>query len=164
MSQIVSTVLIMAMCFAGLSGCSTPNIQVDLSSDRPRFIIHHPTWGWPFRWPRVDGFAIASGTEHHWELKAVEPSGAPARDLAIVYGEVPNGFYQVFPEKNAKPRSLRAGEIYWVGATGSDTTYHATFALPVDRFGIPPPRPFSPGERLDDGDRPEPPKQAKPAD
>ncbi|MCG8404311.1 MAG: hypothetical protein MI923_03840 [Phycisphaerales bacterium] len=130
---------VLAFLVTGLSGCADPTaIDVDLSADKPRFTIDHADWGWPFRWRRVSDFALASEEEGLlWEIRSTDPDGCSARQLAIVYGDVPAGFYQVAPEENARPARLRSGRTYYVGATGTSSVYRAVFALPVARLGMP---------------------------
>ncbi|MFQ5429664.1 MAG: hypothetical protein ACE5E1_05065 [Phycisphaerae bacterium] len=121
------------------TGCSGDyTIRVDLAEKRPRFIMHAPTWGRPFRGPKVSAFAIASNEDGElWELRSTDPGGEPARRLTFVYGEVPPGFFQVFPADDARPKPLRPGRTYFVGATGPASTFRAVFALPVGRSGPP---------------------------
>ena len=128
-----------ALLVASLSGCTDPStIEVDLSADKPRFTIDHTAWGWPSQWPRVNDFALASEEDGLlWEIRATDPDGCSAHQLAIVYGDVPTGFYQVAPGENARPPRLRCGRTYYVGATGSSSVYRAVFALPADRLGVP---------------------------
>lgn len=124
------------------TGCGGPHaITVDLSADQPRFIIHQMTWGWPFRWPMVDDFVIASEEDGAlWELKSTDPAGVPARRLAIVYGDVPPGFTQVHPEGVSRPKALLPGRSYYVGATGPVSIYRVVFALPVAASAVRPDR------------------------
>ncbi len=154
------------------SGGSAPDdeavryeIAVDLTADHPRFVFHHPTWGWPFRWPKLSSLAVASDEDGLlWKLDATDPGGVAARDLAIVYGETPDGFFQANPPGNARPRPLTRGRVYFVGATGPDSAFRAVFALPVGPYG-PAPRPdwlpdSQPADRPSDVAR----EQAKPAE
>ena len=71
-----------------------------------------------------------------WECKTADPTGVPARQLAIIYGETPAGFLQVFPKKPARPAPLHPGRTYFMGATGSEIDYRAVFALPVESPGV----------------------------
>lgn len=59
-----------------------------------------------------------------------------ARNLGIVYGEVPPEFYQTFPEQNKHPVRLEMGRTYYIAAGGSKALYRLAFSLPVER-GIP---------------------------
>jgi len=126
------------VCSLGCRGGE--NIGVDLSADTPRFIIHRPVLGWPFRWPMVNAFVIASDEDGAvWELRSTDPSGLPARQLAIIYGRVPSGFYQVVPDENAAPKALRHGRIYYVGATGPKAVFRTVFSLPISPQELPKP-------------------------
>jgi hypothetical protein len=107
---------------AAIAGCQQPqSIDVDLGTSPPRFLIDHRGWPRPFRAPRVREFAIATENEAIWQLEATRPNGTPARLLAIVYGVVPEGFRQVFPENAARPRPLEKGRTYFVAAGGQST-------------------------------------------
>lgn len=115
-------------------GCNRPQeIQVDLSADEPRFIIDHAGWPRPFRVPRVNEFAIGAEEDGvvAWHLKSGIPGGEPADNLAIVYGRVPSGFYQVVPAEDAAPKSLVPGRTYLVAAGGDEQIYRIVLALPV---------------------------------
>lgn len=118
-------------CLAG--GCADPTqIIIDHSSEMPRFIIHHPGWGTPATWPRVQEFAIASDEDGSlWELKSTDPQGVPADRLAIIYGQTPDGFFQAHPAENARPRPLLRGRTYYLGANGTAGSYRGVFALPL---------------------------------
>ncbi len=127
---------LLCTCSPGCGGGE--NIGVDLSADAPRFLIHRPTLGWPFRWTMVDAFVIASEEDGAvWELRSTDPAGLPARRLAIIYGQVPSGFYQVLPSESAAPAELRAGRLYYVGATGPKVGFRTVFALPIRSRGSP---------------------------
>ncbi len=117
-----------------VAGCSGDGvIEVDFSSQQVRFIIDHRGWPRPFSWPRVNDFGIASEEDGPiWQLQTETLSGQPARQLAIIYGEVPRGFSQVFPSDNAAPKPLERGRNYFVAAGGPKQVYKAVFALPVD--------------------------------
>ncbi len=136
-------------------------IGVDLTADHPRFVFHHPTWGWPFRWPKVSELAVASDEDGLlWKLEATNPAGQAAQELVIVYGEAPDGFSQVEPQGNARPKMLTRGRVYYVGATGPGAVFRAVFALPVGRYGRAPRSDWVPGaQRADIAS-----EQAKPAD
>lgn len=117
-----------------VAACNQPQqIQVDLSADRPRFIVDHHGWPRPFKIPRVTEFAI--GTEDdsqvNWHLKSSLPSGEPADNLAFVYGQVPPGFYQVVPKEDEAPKPLEPGHNYLVAAGGDEQVYRIVLALPV---------------------------------
>ncbi len=127
---------LLCMCSPGCGGGE--NIGVDLSADAPRFILHRPVSGWPFRWPMVDAFVIASEDDGAvWELRSTDPTGLQARRLAIIYGQVPSGFHQVLPKENAAPAALHAGRLYYVGATGPHERFRTVFALPIRPRGSP---------------------------
>jgi len=149
-----SVLISAAFCFALVSpiGCGGRDdaavqydIDVDLTSDHPRFVFHHPTWGWPFRWPKVSSLAVASDEDGLlWKLEATDPDGVPAQELAIVYGETPDGFFQADPSGNVRPRALTRGRVYFVGATGRGSVFRAVFALPVGRYGPAPRNDWAP--------------------
>ena len=129
--------LVPGICaFSG--GCIEPEpVQIDLTSRPIRFIIDHEGWPRPFWWPRVTEFAIASEEDGPvWELHSEAPKGVLARNLGIVYGEVPPGFYQTFPDQNKHPVQLGMGRTYYVAAGGPKALYRLAFALPIER-GIP---------------------------
>jgi len=117
-----------------LSGCQRVGvIEVDVTSQPPRFIVNHHGWTVPFRGPRVTEFAIASEEDGAvWELRSAAPRGEKARQLAFVYGETPPSFVQVTPEKTARPRPLVPGRTYFVAAGGPSSVYRIVFALPVE--------------------------------
>ncbi len=147
---IVSFILLFA-----LNGCGKPEcIKIDLSGEEPRFLIHKPGWGWPFLWPRVDALSIASEEEGEvWRLKATDPTGVPARHLAVVFGQPPNGFFQELPENEAKPKPLVPGRNYFIGAVGQSLACGIGFALPVGQFGATPMRPLPGAEEVKPADR-----------
>lgn len=147
------------------TGCATEyKVEVDLSTDTPRFLMHEPTWGWPFRWPRVSALAIGADEESMWEIEAADSKGLEANQLAIIYGDVPAGFVQTHPPNDARPRKLTQGRTYFVGATGPEgEIFRAIFALPVGPEGTPPDPEFAPDrKRLEPEVAPSPPP--KPAD
>lgn len=117
-----------------LPGCQQAEvIEVDVTAHPPRFIVDHHGWPRPFWWPRVTEFGIASEEDGAlWELRSASTGGEAARQLAIVYGEVPPGFVQVTPDKSAKPAPLVQGRTYFVAAGGPSSVYRIVFALPVD--------------------------------
>ncbi|QDV89040.1 hypothetical protein RAS2_01010 [Phycisphaerae bacterium RAS2] len=129
-------------CAAGvfLCGCNRPGaIDVDLTSHPVRFLIDHRGWPRPFMCPRVTEFAVASDEEGAvWQLAAESAEGVPARELAIVYGELPRGFVQTVPTSGRPPR-LMEGRTYYVGAGGPRSVYRIVFALPLER-GMPLPQ------------------------
>jgi len=143
------------VCSLLAGGCgASDRIAIDLSAPTPRFILNKPTWGWPFRWPMVNALAIASKQDGAlWEIRTTDPDGLAAHRLAIIYGQIPPGFYQVVPDDNAHPPPLRAGRNYFVGATGPDATFRAVFALPIQAGTAPPPPDLPPGAKRF-GDRP----------
>lgn len=148
MNRRLGFVCLSVSCIAVI-GCGNLNrIEVDLSTATPRIVISGRTWGWPFVWPRVSGIAIATDTEPVWELESVDKAGVPARNLAIIYGEVPGGFTQTYPGNDARPGRVVPGKTYFVGATGpNEETYRAIFALPVDPLGAPPNPEFEPDRK-----------------
>ena len=115
-------------------GCERPqSVLVDYSTPPMKFVINHQGWPRPFRCPRVTEFAIASDQDEEiWHVVSNDGDGAEARDLSIVYGDVPGGFRQVFPEKGEGPPPLRPGRIYYIAAAGSTTVYRMVFSLPLD--------------------------------
>jgi hypothetical protein len=163
-----------ALCFALVSpiGCGARDdevvqydIDIDLTVDHARFVFHYPTWGWPIRWPTVSSLAIASDEDGLlWRLEATDPEGVPARELTIVYGETPDGFSQVDPSGNVRPRPLTRGRVYFVGATGRGSVFRAVFALPVGRYGAPPRHDWVPDSQPADGTPDVAREQAEPAD
>lgn len=141
-----------AAAFAPLAtGCvDHSQIVVDLSADEPRFIIHHPGFGWPFLWPRVQEFAIASDEDGSlWELRSTSPDGVAANQLAITYGEPPDGFFQAHPAENARPRRLKRGCTYYLGANGTAGSYRGVFALPIEANLLTPEPDLVPGATRD---------------
>lgn len=154
--------LVVVCVFQG--GCSDPTrIKVDVSAEKPRFLIHHPTWGWPFRWHRIDEFVLASDEDGVvWQLRSADAVGVQTRELAIVFGEVPMGFAQVFPAQELSPEKLKAGRTYYVGATGpKDERYKAVFALPTTYTDKRKEEGFHPGKERFEG-RPPPPFEEEP--
>lgn len=131
------------------SGCSTEQkIEVDLSASTPRFVLDGWTWGWPFRWPRVHALAIGADEESMWEIESVDPQGVPARQFAIIYGELPQGFIQTHPKNEAKPKRLTQNRNYFVGAAGpNDEIFRTVFALPVEPIGPKPDQAFEPDRK-----------------
>lgn len=117
-----------------LTGCQKPQaVLIDYSTAPMRFVIDHQGWPRPFKSPRVTEFAIANDQDELvWQLAATEGGGAEARGFAIVYGEPPRGFEQVFPEKGERPRPLIRGRTYFVAAGGGSNVYRMVFALPQD--------------------------------
>ncbi|HKQ47447.1 MAG TPA: hypothetical protein VJZ71_05220 [Phycisphaerae bacterium] len=118
------------------AGCQRDGvIEVDLTAQPPRFIVHHRGWPAPFHWPRVTEFAIASEEDGGiWVLRSATSEGEPARQLAFVFGEVPPGFVQLTPDKAARVRPLVVGRTYFVAAGGPTYVYRIVFALPVDTW------------------------------
>lgn len=149
-----------------LAGCGDQTIiEVDLSADKPRFTFDHSAAGWPFRQPKIDAFALASESDGLlWEIRALTPDGHPVRGFAIIYGDVPEGFHQIAPEGDARPRPLRSGRTYYVGATGPKSVYRTVFALPVEPMGKLGDPGFLPGVRSVEDHVLESPQQAKPAE
>lgn len=132
-----SAIPTVSILFAAICGCQRPQIvDVDLSAAPPRFILNHQGWPRPFWAPRVTEFAIATDSEPLWQLEATGTRGAPAREWAIPYGEVPEGFRQVFPEGNEKPKPFRQGRTYFVAAGGRSTVYRMVFSLPIDPLEV----------------------------
>jgi len=131
---------------ATICGCQEPqSIDVDISSNPLRFIIDHRGWPRPFWAPSVKEFAIATEEEAVWQLEATGSRGEAARELAIVYGEAPAGFRQVFPEKAEKPKPLQRGRMYFVAAGGRSTVYRMVFSLPMDPLEVRRPPTTGPG-------------------
>ena len=124
------------LIFPYLAGCQRDGvIEVDLTAQPTRFIVHHRGWPAPFHWPCVTEFAIASEEDGAvWELRSATEHGEPARYLAFIFGEVPPGFVQINPERAAPPRPLVAGRTYFVAAGGASHVYRIVFALPVDSW------------------------------
>ena len=134
---------------ATVSGCQKPQaVDVDLSTKPARFLINHHGWPRPFWVPRVTEFAIATEQESIWQLESTSERGTSARELAIVYGEVPDGFRQVFPEDNDKPKELQQHLTYFVAAGGKKALYRIVFSLPVEPLELhyPPPPASQPNE------------------
>ena len=125
------------------AGCGDPEpVQVDLSERPIRFLIDHHGWPRPFWWPRVNEFAIADDKDELiWHLKSSDPRGELAHQLAFVYGRVPPGFYQVFPEKDKAPSELRRDRTYYVAAGGERALYRMAFSLPVTALEFNQPQP-----------------------
>lgn len=121
-------------------------IQIDMTTMPVRFLINHKGWPRPLWTPRVTEFAIASEDDGPiWQLEAADELGRPARDLAIIYGQVPAGFVQTFPEDGLRPRMLATRRTYFVAAGGADSLYKMVFAMPVSQWEpILPPRPVEP--------------------
>ena len=117
-----------------LSGCSDPQtITLDFSSNPLRLIIDHRGWPRPFMCPRVTQFALASNEDGAvWELESDDARGVPARQLALIYGQVPPGFHQITPSGSVKAPVLLSGRTYFVAAGGPRSIYRIVFALPVD--------------------------------
>ena len=126
----------LTLLLALLAGCQRDGvIEVDVTAQPPRFIVHHRDWPAPFHWPRVTEFAIASEEDGAvWELRSASSEGEPARHLAFILGEVPPGFVQLTPEKAARVRPLVPGRTYFVAAGGPSHVYRIVFALPVDMW------------------------------
>ena len=85
--------------------------------------------------------------------------GVPADHLTIIYGHLPDGFFQVYPAENAPPVALTPDRTYFVGANGTAGGYTGVFSLPVDlRLHVPQPDLLPgarrEGERLDDTSAP----------
>jgi hypothetical protein len=131
-------VLLLVMGAVSLcTGCArTETIGIDLTTTPIRFIIDHDGWPRPFWWPRITEFAIATEEGDVWELRSEAQDGVLARNIGIVFGEVPPGFYQTFPEGNLHPVRLDMGRTYYAAAGGPKSIYRLVFALPVER-GIP---------------------------
>jgi hypothetical protein len=129
--------LIISCCLIAGAGCNSEyTVEVDLSAPEPRFIFDGRTWGWPFRWPRVNALAIGADEESMWEIESVDPKGVPARQFAIVYGELPEGFVQTHPKQNLHPKRLTQKRNYFVGAGGpNNEIFRTVFALPVHAAG-----------------------------
>ncbi|HWL94550.1 MAG TPA: hypothetical protein VNT79_13590 [Phycisphaerae bacterium] len=87
----------------------------------------------------VNAFAIGAEDESLWEIEALDQEGgAVARQFAIVYGEVPEGFVQNHPRNDASAKPLVPGRTYFVGATGpGGEVFRTVFALPVGPIGRP---------------------------
>ena len=125
-----------------LPGCGPETVDVDLSCRPVRFIIDHQGWPRPFWWPRVTEFAIAdSKDELVWHLRSSDPGGELARQLAIIYGRVPPGFEQVFPQKGNGPVPLQRDRNYYVAAAGPSAVYRMVFSLPLEAAEFTQPKP-----------------------
>lgn len=151
------------------AGCrSTWPIEADLSAASPRFEMHGRTWGWPVRWPHISAFAIGADDESLWEIETIDQKGVPARQLAIVYGEVPEAFVQNHPPNNARPKPMVPGRSYFVAATGpNDEVFRTVFAVPIGPLGAPPESdwtPDAPRSKPMTGGGDQPPIPPKPAD
>lgn len=135
----------LSLLFPFLPGCQSVGvIEVDVTAQPPRFIVHHQGWPAPFHWPRVTEFAIASEEDGAvWELRSASSDGEPARQLAFIFGEVPPGFFQLTPDKAARARPLVVGRTYFVAAGGPSYIYRIVFALPVDTWTLDRPPPAS---------------------
>ncbi|MEK6644888.1 MAG: hypothetical protein AABZ08_13375 [Planctomycetota bacterium] len=122
-------------------GCAQPQaVIIDYSTVPMRFVIDHQGWPRPFKTPRVTEFAIANDQDELvWQLAATD-GGADARGFAIVYGEPPRGFEQVFPEKSERPKPLVRGRTYFMAAGGKSAVYRMVFALPQDPLEVHLPR------------------------
>ena len=106
---------------------------MDLSSRPIRFIIYHQGWPRPFWWPRVNELAVADNQDALiWHLKSSNAQGELAHQLAIVYGRVPPGFYQVFPEGDKAPAPFQRDRTYYIAAGGDHAIYRMAFSLPVE--------------------------------
>lgn len=128
-----------ALSLAALIGCNQPNqIDITFDDDLPVLTLRAARWDADLQPTLINGLAIATESEALWEIETDDPTGVPAADLKIPYGELPRGFKQLSPS-NRRPRALRPGETYYVGATGPDNAvWRAVFALPVGRYGIQP--------------------------
>jgi hypothetical protein len=130
---------LLGLAVAGCSGEGT--IEVDLTEIPPRFIVDHHGWPRPFWWPRVTEFAIGSEKDDLlWHVQAVSSRGELTHRLAFVYGRVPPGFTQLYPENGVPPKPLKTGRSYYVGATGPKAAYRVVFALPESAYVRPSPR------------------------
>lgn len=120
-----------------LAGCAKEGtIEVDLTTRPPRFIVDHVGWPRPFKCPVITEVAIASDEDEElWHIESLRPEGLPARQLGIIYGQVPAGFNQTIPAMNEKPKQLVTGRTYFLAAGGPDHVYKVAFALPIDDFG-----------------------------
>ncbi len=148
MTRLAAFTLVL-ISYLSSTGCANEHrIEVDLSTTAPRFILTGKTWGWPFVWPRVNALAIGADSEPVWELEALDKQGVAARELAIVYGEVPKGFVQKHPGGDVRPGRLIPGKTYYVGATGpGDEVFRTIFALPMDPLGPPPDPAWTPDRK-----------------
>ena len=128
--------LLAALCLqlCASAGCRLPpqTIEMDISAQPVRFLIHHHGWPAPLMWPRVAEFAIATQEEVIWQIKATSDRGVPAQNLEIDFGRTPDDFAQVLPEQNKSPAKLTPGRTYFVAAGGSQCLYRIVFSLPVD--------------------------------
>jgi hypothetical protein len=124
-------------CAATVGCAQNQCCDVDFSSSPPRFVINHQGWPRPFWVPRITEFAVASEEDEDaiWQLEAADSSGVPAKRLVIVFGEVPDGFVQVRPEKSAPPKTLQQGRTYYVAAGSRQYTYPMAFRLPMGAAG-----------------------------
>lgn len=134
------------MCFAALltaggifiplSGCAVEGpIEVDSTTEPVRFIINHRGWPRPFWSPSITEFAIASEEDGPiWQLESADGAGVTARQLAIVYGQIPSGFVQAFPEQAKDPAKLKPGRNYFVAAGGPKAIFKVVFAVPIDGY------------------------------
>jgi len=138
MFRILSCSPVLALLAGGLAvGCHQSNqIDITLEGERPILTLRAARWDADFQPTLVSGLAIATEGEAIWEIETSDPTGVPAADLVIPYGELPRGFVQITPPDRG-PRPLRRGETYYIGATGpDDAVWRAVFALPVSRYGI----------------------------
>ena len=124
---------------AATAACNQPQkISVDLSGPEPRFIIDHQGWPRPFWTPGVREFAVGTSepSEPLWELRATTLRGRPADELAIVYGDVPIGFEQVYPPGGASPRPMVVGMNYLVAAAAGHHLYRLVVGVPPAERGV----------------------------
>lgn len=117
-------------------GCAVEGpIQVDSTAEPVRFIVDHRGWPRPFWSPRITEFAIASEADGPiWQLESADAIGVPAKQLAFLYGEVPPGFVQLFPEQARRPIRLKPSRNYFVAAGGPKAVFKMVFAVPVDGY------------------------------
>lgn len=133
----LSLLIAIACCSLGpISGCSVEGpIEVDCTSHPVRFIVNHRGWPRPFWSPRINEFAIASEADGPvWQLQADDSLGVPARQLAFVYGQIPPGFIQIFPDNAARPKALKPARNYFVAAGGPKAVFKMVFAVPVEGY------------------------------
>jgi len=138
MLRILSCNRVLAVFVGGLIvGCQQPNqIDITFEDEQPILTLRATRWDAGLQPTLVTGLAIASEREALWEIESSDPSGVPAADLVIPYGELPRGFVQLTPS-DRRPRPLRRGVTYYIGATGPENAvWRAVFALPVSRYGI----------------------------